>query len=492
MAPDTPTFAGIVILLSLFVPSLQQAFDSALYEYVHRPDSSYHWEIAAVYTNRPEVTTYAIYLESQQWLTEDIVDRTLWYHWLNVHIPTNIRFPDAGYLHIGTGSNSLGVPNENASGRQRDFAVSMGVVTAELRYIPNQPLRFNGGRPRSEDDLIAWTWRAFIETLGTPQNDPEILARMPMLKSAIRAIDTMVALTEQETGNTLTKFMTSGESKRGWVCWLTPVVDSRVVAMVPSVLSILNMQKNMVHHYRSLGGWSFAFFNYWTLGLTRYLNQPELLDLMEIVDPYTFLESMKIPKYVIKGASDEFFMPDDTRLFFNDLQGPSYLWLIENTGHGVGGDTYWQGIETFYRGVLTGYDFPEISWDIVEELDFGRITLNLSPDQPGPREVTVWAASSASPNRRDFRVLVLRSILGIPSLPVESGVRWNETPATFVNQTTYTAEFSSPESGFLAFYIKIQYDGPDGRNLIFTTEAAVIPGYFPFENCGDNCFSNLV
>jgi len=32
---------------------------------------------------------------------------------------------------------------------------------------------------RKEDDIIAWTWKMFVEGNGT---DPEILLRMPMTK----------------------------------------------------------------------------------------------------------------------------------------------------------------------------------------------------------------------------------------------------------------------------------------------------------------------
>jgi PhoPQ-activated pathogenicity-related protein len=38
---------------------------------------------------------------------------------------------------------------------------------------------------RSEDDIIAWVWRVFIETNGS---DPTILLRLPMTKVTIDSI----------------------------------------------------------------------------------------------------------------------------------------------------------------------------------------------------------------------------------------------------------------------------------------------------------------
>ena len=33
-----------------------------------------------------------------------------------------------------------------------------------------------------------------------------------------------------------------------------------------------------------------------------------------------------MPKLMISGGSDEFFMPDDYNYFYNDLIGPKYIW----------------------------------------------------------------------------------------------------------------------------------------------------------------------
>lgn len=79
------------------------------------------------------------------------------------------------------------------------IAVQTGTVAVELQQIPNQPIVFPvllfykmlphyfyfllkadpTHMARSEDDIIAWVWKIFIETNGS---DPRILLRMPMTK----------------------------------------------------------------------------------------------------------------------------------------------------------------------------------------------------------------------------------------------------------------------------------------------------------------------
>lgn len=40
-------------------------------------------------------------------------------------------------------------------------------------------------------------------------------------------------------------------------------------------------------------------------------------------------------KFIVSGASDEFFLTDDSHYFFHDLPGPKYMMLLENAGHAM-------------------------------------------------------------------------------------------------------------------------------------------------------------
>ena len=120
------------------------------------------------------------------------------------------------------------------------MAKATNSVVAELRMVPNQPLVLNSdGKPRSEDDLLAYGWVKFMDT-----GDPLWIPRLPMVKSAVRAMDTVTALLASEQGGKVDvkTFVVAGGSKRGWTTWLTGAVDKRVVAVVPIVIDVVNVR----------------------------------------------------------------------------------------------------------------------------------------------------------------------------------------------------------------------------------------------------------
>ena len=37
--------------------------------------------------------------------SEDLVDHTVWTHWIDISVPTDIRFPEDAFLNIASGHN---------------------------------------------------------------------------------------------------------------------------------------------------------------------------------------------------------------------------------------------------------------------------------------------------------------------------------------------------------------------------------------------------
>src|SRR3989338_3597786 len=85
--------------------------------------------------------------------------------------------------------------------------------------------------------MIAWTWLHYVED----PTEPDWLARLPMTKASIKAIDAIQGFLGDliHQGSKLTvpsRFITSGGSKRGWTSWMTGCVDDpRVIAVIPVV-----------------------------------------------------------------------------------------------------------------------------------------------------------------------------------------------------------------------------------------------------------------
>ena len=169
-----------------------------------------------------------------------------------------------------------------------ELARDTGTVVAELRLVPNQPVVFKDDpshKPRREDDFIAYTWSHFLRT-----GDERWPARLPMTKSAVRAMDavTAFAASPQGGGHAVARFVVSGASKRGWTTWTTAAVDHRVVAIAPAVIDMLNVEPSFIHHWRAYGAWSDAVKDYVDQGLMERIGTPEFRALMQIEEPYEY------------------------------------------------------------------------------------------------------------------------------------------------------------------------------------------------------------
>lgn len=137
---------------------------------------------------------YVINMTSQTWLSAADTDRSVWWHWIQIIVPTDLDLSlgNIATMYINGGSNTDGVPT------QPDpvvalFATAMRHIAVELNMIPNQPTNFffPGGQSggTQEDGFIAYTWAHFLN--DTTQ--PFWLARLPMVKAAVRALDTLTA-----------------------------------------------------------------------------------------------------------------------------------------------------------------------------------------------------------------------------------------------------------------------------------------------------------
>ena len=245
---------------------------TALDKYVAAPDTNYSYRVVNTIRGK-DYTTYILEMTSQAWLTTNEVDRPLWKHWLIIVRPDEVASPKA-LLFIGGGGND-GSPPKSADGNLVQIALATKSVVAELKMVPNQPLVFAGETEgRKEDSLIAYTWDKFLRT-----GDPKWPARLPMTKAAVRAMDTVTAFcASPEGGNVkVDGFVVAGGSKRGWTTWTTAAVDKRVVAIVPIVIDMLNIEPSMLHHYAAYGFWAPAIGDYTAFrhhGLERHAGIP--------------------------------------------------------------------------------------------------------------------------------------------------------------------------------------------------------------------------
>ena len=135
------------------------------------------------------VKTFIMNMTSQNWLTEDDVDRTLWYHEIVISLPKRIHpdFAKSCVIYIDGGGNKpdqiMPENDINVVGSQQ-IALMTDSCVAIIRQVPNQKLYFKnderrGKDGREEDDIIAWTWKHFFMY----PNQPDWLVRLPMTKT---------------------------------------------------------------------------------------------------------------------------------------------------------------------------------------------------------------------------------------------------------------------------------------------------------------------
>ncbi len=201
---------------------------TALDDYVAERDSTYSWKLVKTIPG-DGCTTFVLDLKSQSWRTVPEVDRPVWQHWLVIVKPDQVKH-DTAYLRIGSGRNGSPAPDQ-PSPQSVLFAKSTNTVVAELGMVPNQPLVFNNdGKPRSEDDLIAYCQIKYMDT-----GDPTWLPRLPMVKSAVRAMDAVTEFLAGDQGGktSIKNFVVAGGSKR----------NEKSVSRTCSILSAVRMRK---------------------------------------------------------------------------------------------------------------------------------------------------------------------------------------------------------------------------------------------------------
>jgi len=171
-----------------------------------------------------------------------------------------------------------------------------------------------------------------------------------MTKAAVRGLEATTEFVYEKTGHYPYRAGVTGASKRGWTTWLTAAVDyERVTFMAPVYFDELNMVENIHHHYRSLGGYTYAFADYWYAGITEYLDSAAIESSRLVMDVLTFKDRYAKfqTNYIINAGNDEFFALGNPLYFLDQLSPATLLRVIPNQGHsGVEGGFTRTGSDT--------------------------------------------------------------------------------------------------------------------------------------------------
>ncbi len=389
--------------------------------YIKKDDPAFSWTQEGT-DKLPGGTVYNIKLVSQEW------QGITWQHQLRVIEPEVLTFPDAVLLFITGGS-------QGSKYRPEDAALGMalaqlsGARVAVLPQVPNQPLLGD----RKEDDLITETFVRYLQTKD--ENWPLLF---PMAKSAVKAMDAVQQWAKKEGKPDAKRFVVTGASKRGWTTWMTAATtDPRVVAIAPMVIDTLNMKVQMDHSLKVWGKFSEQIEDYTRRGLTEKFDDPVGKKLWQMVDPYSYRERITVPKLIINGANDRYWVLDSLNNYWEGLKGPKAVVYLPNAGHSLSVNREYalNGVAALLRHTVSNRPMPEMSWDHADG-ENGTLVLKVNAS-PGPKSAKLWVANSET---RDFR---------------ES--TWSPVPM-LVNGSVVTGEAERPAKGFVALLGDLEFE----------------------------------
>ncbi|XP_060091303.1 autocrine proliferation repressor protein A-like [Heteronotia binoei] len=380
-------------LLASFLPNVQLMEDlKALEEFVNRPDPHYEYtfvkEEPGLYTTE-RANFHYINMTSQKWLDETEVDKAVWSHELIILYPTKLKYGESCLLIVSSGE----IPPETFLSELLGrfsllyLAVRLKLFLALLTPVPIQPLTFYKhplGRENIKNyDIMAYSWWRFINDSSV---SPEMLVQFPMVKAAVRAMDTITDYVMETFQMNITKFTLAGIAMNGWTTWLTAAVDSRVDAIIPVAMDFLNFTENFLHQYRSYCGWSYGLKPFIDMNITQKLDDPGFARLASLVDPLAYNERYtNVAKLIIILSGEDVFLPDNTRHYFAQLKGEKHLRLERK-------NTVPDLVAAFYDLVARDKPRPNISLQITTDV---VMAANLEGSKSGVDKFTEdWAMHS--------------------------------------------------------------------------------------------------
>ncbi|WP_257275593.1 PhoPQ-activated pathogenicity-related family protein [Endozoicomonas sp. SESOKO4] len=442
-------------------------------DFLNREDDNFSWRcLETCHSDEfPAVTMSHLELISQTW-QEGIrfgLRQPEWQHRLTLYWPEEgSDNPCLLMIHGGSRHDpSLELtPSHNVDGARLCQLTKAPV--AVLRDVPNQPLTFQDGVPRSEDDLVAFSWQAFLED---PENNGFMPVQWPMVKSVIRTMDALCEFSKKfsEKGSTrIDDFIIAGASKRGWISWLTAAADQRVMALIPMVIDALNIQACMHHHLNVYGGFASAIRDYADNDhdILSKLDSPGMQQLLNDIDPFVYRNQLFLPTFIVNASCDEFFPPDSARFYYPKLSELTWLRYLPNASHYLGRDSAVNIDEimaSVFGALISEQDMPAMNWRL---LDDGGLEIRTSLE---PKLARVWVCHN--PDARDFRKDVLQ----------QAGIRFQATHITPVHSRPWTYQFcpQAPENGWTAFFIELAFDNASYPDLILTSGVRVTPDVYP-------------
>ena len=156
----------------------------------------------------------------------------------------------------------------------------------------------------------------------------------------------------------------------------------------------------MRHQIEFWGSYSRSIREYVDSGILNDFDDPNKRELLELVDPFTYRDSLDLPKLIVVGTNDPYWPVDAANLYIYDLPGYSGMVYAPNAGHGTEVYRVTQAIQGMISHLNTGLELPSI--EIFLEETASNVKVRFNVDERDSRLVELRFFHSLS-TVRDFR-----------------------------------------------------------------------------------------
>lgn len=434
------------------------------------------------------VTRQEYSFDSQIWPKNGLKsEQKTWSHRVLIYTPQEVKAKNA-LLWINSGTRYRPSNNNTHSPLHEPYpldfykiAQKTKTVVIDLHDIPNQYITLNGNQ-YAEDALMAYTWSKFI---NDPDKNKYLPAYLPMVKAVVTTMDNISKLINIDS------FIVGGFSKRGMTTWLTGLHDQRVKAIIPVSIDVLNFEENIKHIYASLQDWPVALHDYYEQNVIQQLSNNNAKYLMQVNDPYQYItcntcsnllknkfkQRASIEKYIIAASGDDFFTPDSSLFYFNNLPGNNHIRYIPNSWHYIDHNIITNAVISYLDKINNKKPLPKFKSKLSKNLTAThKYFINIETDQK-PKFITLYQAVNI--NKRDFRLAS-----SIKYMPLTIATE-NYNPYLLKKYGIYKYKVSIdvPHNGWQASFIECEYDSHNAEieNLILTSNIEILPKNYPAE-----------
>ncbi len=442
-------FHAVFAQSSLYTPEQERTFPfgvattpaNALENYLNNGDTTFHWEIKNTH-DVADLKVYDLLLVSQKWRG------ITWVHQLSIIIP-KVNSYDGALLIIVGGHVKDGLPTwadmEDDKLKEAAMVASKNkAIVAILRETPNQPLYGD----LTEDALISYTLHNFKQ-----DGDYSWPLLFPMVKSAVRAMDAIQQFAGSKLNHPINRFVVSGASKRGWTTWLTGASDSRVEAIGPMVIDILNMPVNLDYQIKAWKEYSIEIEDYVRLGIPQQAHTAGGGAINTMVDPYSYRLRLTMPKMIFMGTNDEYWVVDAIKNYYDSIPGRNMIMYSPNVGHNLGGGKEaFNSLSAFFGLTLAHKPYPACSWNT--KVKKGKVEVTVKATSDILEEAIIWSANSEN--------MIFRKAV------------WTSRSLGDAGKSKIVFTEKLPGSGFRAFYLDLKYKDPNGGDYTESTRMFVM------------------